>query len=406
MKDLYVLKKLWPLYSLFAVVSVFAEEGYLSGLKEKQFSYDYEKAKLQGDMLKDSWLSPVVASYSYMKNDQYNGDATIQNLSVSIDQPIFQSGGIYYGIKYAEASKKYLMLSVDAARTKMIKEAVALLMQIRQNEFRLEKQKLAVENAKLNLELKTEQYLHGELDSGFLDNAIIEKNIQMQSLYDLEAVREKLLSGFSALSDLDPKSVKLPRLELIDGEAFEEKSFDIELARSDIEKMRWNANVTRAKYLPKVSIAASHTRDKMVNPAFIGRPMNETFDTTYTTYGMKASMIFDFNELRDMEFAHVEYLKSQTLLADTKRESKRLFNEVKSNLEKSDKKIALAEENRQLYQKLLDDTKELFKAGYKTEYDVSMLKNSLLIQTFEKKIVELDRQLELLALYEKVQGAI
>jgi len=406
MKDLSVLKKLWPLYSLLTVTSVFAEEGFLSNLKEQRFTYDYEKVKLQSDMLRESWLQPIVASYSYMKNDQYNGDAEIRNMSISIDQPIFQSGGIYYGIKFAEASRKYSNLTVDAARTKMIKDTVSMLMQIRQNEFRLEKQKLLVENAKLNLELKTEQYIHGELDSGFLDNAIIEKNLQMQVLYDLEAGREKLLSAFSSLSDLDPKTVQLPQLELISSETFEEHALDLDLARSDIEKNRWNANVTRAKYLPKVSLSASHAWDKMVNPAFIGKPMNATFDTSYTSYGVKASMMFDFNEFRDMEYSRVEYLKSQTVLADTKREMKRLFDEVKANLDKSDKKIILAEDNRQLYQKLLDDTKELFKAGYKTEYDVNMLQNSASIQSFEKKIIELDRQLELLALYEKVYGAI
>jgi len=400
------LKKLWPLCSLLTVVSVFAEEGYLSNLKEKQFSHDYEKVKLQSDMLRESWLQPIVASYSYMKNDQYNGDATIRTMSISIDQPIFQSGGIYYGIKFAEASRKYSNLSVDAARTKMIKDTVSMLMQIRQNEFRLEKQKLLVENAKLNLELKTEQYLHGELDSGFLDNAIIEKNLQIQGMYDLEAIREKLLSAFSALSDLDPKTIEVPQLQLIDGEAFEERSLDLELARSDIEKTRWNSNVTRAKYLPKVSLSASHVWDKMVNPAFIGQPMNAIFDTSYTSYGVKASMIFDFNEFRDMELSQVEYLKSQILLADTKRETKRLFDEVKANLDKADKKIVLAEENRVLYQKLLEDTKELFKAGYKTEYDVNMLGNSAAIQVYEKKIIELDRQMELLALYEKVYGAL
>lgn len=404
MKGSYALKKLWLFCSLAG--SLFAEQGYLSDLKEKQFSYDYEKVQLQGDMLRESWLQPVVASYSYMKNDQYGGDTTLQNMSVSIDQPIFQSGGIYYGIKFAEASRRYSTLSVDAARTKMIKETVALAMQIHQNQFRLEKQKLLAENAKLNLELKTEQYLHGELDSGFLDNAIIEKNLQMQALYDLEAVREKLLSAFSALSDLDPKNVPIPQLQLISKEAFEQHSLDLDLARSEIEKARWNANVTRAKYLPRVSLVAAHTWDTMVNPAFIGRPMNATFETTYTTYGLKASMMFDFNEFRDMELSRVEYLKSQSVLADSKRETRRLFDEVRHNLDKADKKIALAEENRQLYAKLLEDTKELFKAGYKTEYDVNMLANSASIQAFEKKIIELDRQLELLALYEKVYGAI
>ena len=63
-----------------------------------------------------------------------------------------------------------------------------------------------------------------------------------------------------------------------------------------------------------------------------------------------------------------------------------------------DKKIKLSKENRALYAKLLDDTTQLYTAGYKTIYDVQTLKNSVEIEEVEQKMFELDKQLELLNL--------
>lgn len=406
MKGSCVLKKRWLLCSLFAASLVCAEEEYLSTLKEEQFGFEYRKAKLQNDMLRDSWISPIRLGYSYGKSDQYDGDSLNESASVSIDQPIFRSGGIYYGIKYAEASRRYSNLSIDAARQKLVKEAVGLLMQIRQSDLRIAKQELLIANAGLNLELKTEAYLHGELDSGFLDNAIIDKNVLTQALYDLQTAKERLISAYESISDAPYASVAVPKLSLIEAERFESEAIDLHLAQSEVEKNRWNANVTRAKYLPSVSVNAAYNWNKIENPAFAGRPMIVSAQGRYTSYGFSASMPIDINEWRDMEASRIESLKSGVAMADKKRELAALYQQVRHNLANADKKIALARENRALYEKLLGDTRELFRAGYKTEYDVRMLENSAAIQGIEMGILEYDSQQELLNLYEKVNGAI
>lgn len=407
MKDLRVLKKRWLLCSLILPAWLSGGEGYLSDLKEEQFGYDYRKAQLQSDILRDSWLSPLQVYYSYGKSDQYNSDSTVQNAGIVIDQPIFQSGGIYYGIRFAEASRRYSDLSLDAARRKLIKEAVALLMQIRQSGLRIEKQELSIANAALNLELKTESYLHGTLDSGFLDNAIIEKNLQTQALYDLQTAREKLISAYESISDLPHASAQVPKLSLIERERFESEAIDLELSRSEIEKNRWNSNMIRAKYLPRISLNAGYNWNKIENQKFAGAVMPPIWaQSNYTTYGLKASMTFGFNEFREMEASRVEELKARNLLEDKKRSLGALHQQVRHNLANSERKISLARQNRALYEKLLSDTRDLFAAGYKTSYDVKMLENSAKIQQIEEQIFEVDAQLELLNLYEKVNGAI
>ncbi|MBE0497705.1 MAG: TolC family protein [Campylobacterales bacterium] len=391
---------------LFGALSAEELESYVSGLKSKEFAYEHEKADLERKKLRDSWIQPLQMRYSISKSNPYNelGVQTqkTQNAAIVMDQPIFKSGGIYYGIKFAQASYRYNSYSIDAARRKLIKEAVALLMQIRQNTLGIQKQELQIDNAHINLEQKREQYLNGQLDSGFLNSAIIEKNRAMQVLYDLQTNQERLVSKFEAISDLDYKEARIPSLKLIGEESFLENNVDIKQIQSENERDSYGINVTAAKYLPTLSLTAGYNWDKLENPSFEGiQNLQSPPETKYYNYGLKLTMPLDFNTFRDIELSRVGYLKSLVLVDDAKREFSALYAQVMQNMKNFDKKIALSEENTALYSTLLADTKALYSAGYKTEYDVRNLANSVEIEGFEQKIFELEKQLELLNLYEK-----
>ena len=257
------------------------------------------------------------------------------------------------------------------------------------------------------MEQKQEQYLNGQLDSGFLNNAIIEKNVVTQALFDLETRNYQLISQFKKLSDLDPKTAKIPFLAIVDEERFLEQNIDVKLAESESEKNRLFKNVTLVKYLPAVNLQASYNWQKQdsVFPAG-GNLISNTSETDYYRYGLKASMPLDINSYNDFEAARVEYLKSIVVIDDKKRELQLLFDQVMDNLINYDKKINLAEENRKLYATLLADTENLFRAGYKTQYDVDILSNSMKIEVINQKIFEIDKQLELLTLYEKMSSDV
>lgn len=380
---------------------------YISDLKHKEFSYDYEKSILERKKLRDSWIQPLQLRYTISKSNPYNeqGASTqkTQNAAIVMDQPIFQSGGIYYGIKFAEASYEYNKYSIDVAKRKLIKEAVQLLMQIKQNELSLQRQKLQIDNSRISLEQKQEQYLNGQLDSGFLNNAIIEKNVVTQKLFDLQTNHERLISKFEAISDLDYKEATVPHLKLVSSEDFLEHNIDIKQLQSERERNRFNKNVTIAKYLPKVSLTAGYNWDKQEDVSFMGA--GSAFnppETEYYNYGLKATIPIDINTFRDVESSRVEYLKSLVVIDDKKRELTALYEQVTQNLINFDKKIKLSIENKALYSKLLDETSQLYTAGYKTEYDVRNLANSVEIEKVDQRIFELDKQLELLNLYEKL----
>ena len=377
-------------------------DNYISSNKKEQFSYDYKKIKADSSKLRDSWIAPLNLQYSYSRSNPDKQIQDLQNAAIKMDQPIFQSGGIYYGIKFAEASKIYSNLSVDVAKRKLVKDAISLLMQIRQADLKIDKQKLQIKNSEINLELKKEQYLNGQLDSGFLDNAIIDKNVITQALYDIQTAKERLVSKFQAISDVSYENTQIPHLELLDEEKFLENNIVLSMSKSEIEKNRYNKNVTIAKYLPRVSLTAGYNWSKSENNAF----QFGATEKNYYDYGIRASLPIDINTFRDVESSRIDYLKSKLLVEDKKRELKALFEQVMQNIRNFEKKILLSKENRDTYEKLLLDTKKLFNAGYKTKYDVELLQNSVKIQQLDLKIFEIDKQLELLTLYEMYKNEI
>jgi outer membrane protein TolC len=380
-------------------------DAYISDYKQKEFLYDYKKNEQESLKLRDSWIAPIQLDYSYSRSNPYIGEQISENASVRMNQPIFRSGGIYYGIKFAGASRLFSDYTTDSLKRKMIKDTIATLFQIKQYELFEQKQKLQIANAEINLEQKKEEYLSGQLDSGFLDDAIIQKNVVTQAMYDIETTKEKLIATFHSLSDLDYKTAKLPRLELISQDEFLKNNIALKLSDVTVEKNRYAKNVTVASYLPNVSFNASYNWNKKENQQFSATIPPNSEENAYYSYGFSVSMPLDFNSFRDVESAKVDYLKSKVLLLDKKRELEALFVQVMQNIKNYDKKIALSHENMKLYAKLLSDTEELYSAGYKTEYDVNTLKNSLAIQELDTKIYEIDKQLELLTLYEMYMKA-
>ena len=400
MKALSLFTLLCLTSSLVANESNATLDSYISKYKQAEFSYDYEKNEAEASKLRDSWIAPVRLNYSYSKSNPYIGEQTSQSASVRMEQPIFQSGGIYYGIKFAGASKLLSDYTTDSAKRKLIKESVSLLMQIKQYEFKEKKQKLQIDNADINLQLKKEQYLSGQLDSGFLDDAIIQKNVVIQSMYDIQTMKEKLIAQFESLSDLDYKSVEVPHLELISQEEFLKHNIALKVSEANQEMNMYAKDVRVAAYLPNVNFTASYNWNKKENQQFSEVLPASSEENDYYSYGVAVSIPLDINTFRDIESARVDYLKSKVLKEDKKRELNALFKQVMQNIANYDKKIALSRENIALYSKLLSDTKELYSAGYKTEYDVKTLENSLKIQNMDREIFEIDKQLELLTLYE------
>ena len=394
------MKVLMPLVVLLSLCSFSnAQEKdldfYISKNKKSQFKYDAQKIQEDSLQLRDSWISPIMLNYNYSVSNPNVDEQTTQNASIRVNQPVFASGGIYYGIKYANASKIYSNLSLELSKRALTKETLSILIQIKQTTLLVEKQKLLIKNADINLAQIKEQYINGQLDSGFLDNAMIERNSVIQALYDIETTKEKLISKFKSLSDLDCEKVDLPKLKVLTKDEFLQNNLSLKMSRSEIEKNKYNKNVVRAKYLPSINLTAGYNWNKVGSEGTVLDSESDYYD-----YGFSVSIPLNINTFRDIESAKIDYLKSKVVEVDKKREIVSIFEQVMQNLKNYDKKMALALDNIDIYNRILDDTKILYKAGEKTKYDVELLQNSVSIQQIDYDRFGLDKQLELLTLYE------
>jgi len=404
MKGLSVLKKLFLLCSVVGTL-IYADElsNILSDNKNLLFDYEFQGNNAQSDMLENSWINPILLQYRKSYSKQFT-DKTVQtgSFTVGIDQPIFRSGGIYFAIKYAQALRGANDAEIKLKKRQTIANAVKILYQLKR--MKLEKKKLAllIKNDGIEIKQRRESYNAGLIDSSFLDQSILKRNQDEIKLLELDVSMMSLEQSFALLSDKNPNTLKLPKLKLISAEQY--KGNNLELVRDKLraKQKAYNTKITWAKYMPTVSVQGRYI-DEDINPLFArGGGLEEK----YFTYGFSISMPLNINMFSDVEASKVEQLKAQTEVIERKHTIDEEYKLVKRKLRIIDKKIGLAKKDEHLYQRLYKTTKNLASAGEKTSYDTALMRNSLKVKKLDRQIYAIDKQIELLALYTRVENAI
>lgn len=393
------LKQLISLSVFALVLSASDNSAYLSSLKQEKLDIDKQTNELESDNLKYDWVNQVTGSYSYTNSDQSGIDKETNLFSITVDQPIFRSGGIYYAVQYSGANREFLRLSTKLSEQNLIKSVISSWLLMRKYDLQIQRQKHLIDNAKIDVIRKKEQYESGFLDSSYLDNAILNKSSLEKSLIDIESLRYSQLMVFKSLSDSDYLSITPPKFTMIEKNEYLDKSILIKQQSSDEKRTEYLKNVTVASYLPKVSVFGGYY-DSREDSSVVN-------NNNYTQYGIKVSMpLLDVNRGRSIELKQLDFLKSKLQSADTKKEEGNNYQDAFNKIELLKKKIDIAINDESLYNSLLVSTNELFEAGEKTIYDVDTLKNSQQTMILDKKIYEIDAQQILLDLYAKMYGEI
>jgi len=182
-----------------------------------------------------------------------DGTHPVNSYSVSINQPIFKSGGIYYGIKFAKANYS-------------LAKAIELLFKIKQTKLTIAKLKMQVKNRDIEIKNANELYSAGLNGSVELDRAMANKDEAQIAMLDMRANLEELKGAFRKLSSKNPDRLKLPKLSLIGKERFINNNTELAVAKSKAISKDYQAKMTRSKYLPTVSIGASYTKVSKAQP--------------------------------------------------------------------------------------------------------------------------------------------
>ena len=381
------------LCSLILIFSIANANDILSKTQKDILKNEKKQNEKSSDILEFDWVNPLNLSYTHTKSDLTTPSQTSDMLTFSLNQPIFRSGGIYYAIKYAKANREFLKLTTSLKEKSLLKTAFITLLSLKNIDLQIKKQKLLIENAKIDIIRKKEQYLSGVLDSSFLDNAIINKNRLEIALLDMKSTKADLLKNFHTLSSLDYKSINPPHLKIVNIDSFIKKNIVLKNSKANIKQLDYLKKMTIANYFPTVSLFANYNINRT---NYIS-----TSKDSYKQYGISISMpLYDINRGKNIELQKLKYLKSKLELIDKINSEKELYKSIIKKIEFYKKKIELAKEEEKLYSSLLKTTKDLYSAGEKTLYDLQTMQNSLQSTRLDKIIYKNDLDKELFELYE------
>jgi len=374
----------------------------LSTNKSMIFDYQMKTNELESDKLSKSWINPINVRYNKNYSTQFStGTYDTSNFTVSIDQPIFRSGGIYYAIKYAQALRGANTADITLQKRQMVTDAVTILFNIRKNRLQQEKIRYQIKNDAIDIRQKQDSYNAGLLDSSFLDQAIIKKSQDETSLLELELGLQALYQQFSLLSDKNPDELKLPTLKMISKDTYTDSNLELQRDKQKAEEKDYYEKVIWAKYLPTVSLQGTYINGDL-NPLYANSTLNEK----YYNYGFSVSMPIDVNAFSDIEAGKVAKLQAAVEVLDRKETVEEEYIWIENNLAILDKKIALALKDEKVYQSLYKVTKNLASAGEKTEFDAQVMQNTLQIRKLDQKIYGIEKQIELLKIYARVADVL
>jgi outer membrane protein TolC len=375
-------------------LALHANDAILSKERLELFDLSKEKAQEDASKLRKDWINPITYKLSQTQSEVHNPLKS----TISVNQPIFKSGGIYQAILYANALERYSNLDIEIQKKNMIKDATELLFEIHKINYSIKKQELLIANADLDILRKREQVLNGIIDTSFLDNAILDANTKKNALAELLHQKNELLNNFSTLASDSYEKFELPQFNLIEDENFINNNLSVLKIKQDMTSKNHYSNMTITKYLPTVNFTYDYTK-------YHEYDNDTTIRENREIAGLNVTMPIDIRTSNDIQSTRIDYLKSRISLNNTILEEENFYKTKISKIGMIESKKNIANEDYKLYDSLLEDITQAAKAGLNSFADVETLANSKKIKSYDIQILELERQIELLNIYAKVSGS-
>lgn len=369
------------------------DEKILSEKRLKNFDLTKEQIKEDSSKLRKDWINPITYQFSNNLGEDYKTQRSI----ISINQPIFQSGGIYEAIKYADNSYKYADLDLAQQKKELIKEALNILFNIEKTNLNIQKAQYTLQNAKIDVNRKKEQVLNGFLDASYLDDALLTLNTTKHNLVDLKYKKEELINNFNNISSSDYTNFELPTFTIFSEKEFLENNINLKKIEADVDKKGNYSYMTMAKYLPSVNAYYNYSKYHETDDNIKLQKENDQ------TFGVSVTVPFDSRTFNDVQSKRIDYLKSKLNLENRISDEKTFFKSKLQKLSMLDERLQITKDDLEVYDSILKTINEEKIAQIKTQSDLDTLQNSQKIKSLDLKIYEIDKQLELLEMYVKLQ---
>ncbi len=350
--------------------------------------------------LKYDWIEPVIGSYTYTISDQIGVNSVSKYYRVSFSQPIFKSGGIYFAIQYANANRAFKEIAHKNAKGQLVKTLYDSVLNLKKLDLEMKKIQYSINNAKIDIQRKKEQFDSGLLDSSFLDSSILNKTKLQHQLLNLKVLKYSQAKSFENISNYNYNEIDLPTFKSVQKEEFISKNLDISSKHVQKEQNRELKNMTISNYLPTISLFGNYNHKNDERQFFIQA-------REYKSYGIKISMpLFAVNRGRDIEIKKLEYLKAKIALKEQNKASVNEFLSLQKSIDILKQRVKISNEDLALYDSLIINADEGVSAGEKTQSDLQTLQNSKEISKIDALIFDIDIQLTLLKLYVKMSDEI
>lgn len=348
------------------------------------------------EKLRTDWIAPInlSAGYSYDKTAQGNVHSETENLSASISQDIFRSGGITYQIAYADAKRESASIALLQQIAAYNQQLFTALLNYRKNSLLKEQSMKRLRNKEIEVFIKRHLYDAGKADITELNNALMTQSGELKTLTSLKYALAEQRYEIAKISDIDPDTFELPRFEPIEKDSYVHSGFELQYSQAQSSVLKNLYGVTHSRYLPTLAMNAS---GGYRNTRFQG--IAGSYDGHYYDAGIQLTLPLAYNSGAITQEAQATYLKEVSRSQDIQKGLEFTYRQSMDKIESYSENMAITAKNLLLYSDLIAAIRAGVDAGIKTGYDLQMINNSKTIEELESKINDLNIQIELAKLY-------
>lgn len=387
---------IYILFHLLFFVSLSANDrDLLSQEKQNLLIQEQNRYESEYEKLRYNWITPLNLGASYGYDRAYMGDyGTNTNISASISQDLFRSGGITYQIEYADAKKRADEISLTKEIADINKELFSALLNYEKTLLQKKQSELILKNKEIEIFIKRQLYEVGKADITELNNALMAQSSELKNLVTHQYMLAQLRGEISKVSDVDPLTFSPPRFSLVESDTYLENNLELNYLRLQTKSFEHLYGVTKSGYLPSLSLNAN-----VGYREYDSKKYDNRYDGNYYGAGVTLNIPLYYNAMSATQEAKANYLKQAAQVADRYRVTKASYTQSIDLIESYRSYNEITSKNLALYDELIEAIEAGVSVGEKTGYDLQTIKNTKAIEELNIKISEINIQIELAKLH-------